>query len=210
MNKLSKQRPLPNIFNLYTILTVSLQFAVHFTALVFLFDQSKQFQQLLDLENNNSTTTTQSIDSDDLNSMSTEQILGNESIINSTSTNSTSESISDGFHTEFKPSLVNSTIYVIWLSVQIATFMVNYKGHPFMQSLRNNKPLCYSFMAPMFIVFCCVNGWWPGLSEQLSIVEFPLQMKPIVLGTIVGTFVLTLGIDRLCELFFGRLTLEEL
>lgn len=198
LKKLSSQRPLPNIFNLYTILTVTLQFAVHFSALVFLYSQARLFQESIDKQ-------TDSTSIDYTSSQSVENLL-----LDQNSTAAKDIGGSSSLHTEFKASLINSTVYIIWMSVQLAAFVVNYKGHPFMQDLRNNRPLCYSFIGSAFVVFTCVNGWSPSLTEQLSIVDFPREFRPILLGTIVGDFVLSYAIDRICEFLFGRLKLEQL
>lgn len=168
---LSKRRPLPNIFNLYTILTVLLQFAIHFCSLIYLVQAAVSYlpeplEEFPDTEK------------------------------------------------EFKPSLLNSTVYIISIALQVSTFAVNYKvccfilcfnflidflgvrsffyilwfrvinlcffskqGHPFMCSLRENKPLLYSIVGSFGLIFILVTGSMPEFSEQFSIVEFPLEVK---------------------------------
>ena len=74
---------------------------------------------------------------------------------------------------EFKPSLVNSTVYIISLSLQVSTFAINHKGHPFMESLKENKALLYSiiFSASAAVGLACRT--FPDLNEQFQIVDFP-------------------------------------
>jgi len=192
LKNLSNYRPLPNIFNIYTILTVTLQFLVHFSSLVFLYSQAKLIQSAMESQDDGQNPAT---------TLAPEQMVSN---------STTSDDSSSSLHTEFKASLLNSTVYIIWMSVQLATFVVNYKGHPFMQDLRNNRPLCYSFIGSAFVIFACVNGWSPSLTEQLSIVEFPIEFRTIVLTTIVADFSLSYLIDRICEYSVGRLRLESL
>ena len=45
---------------------------------------------------------------------------------------------------EFAPNLLNSVVYILSVMLQLNTFIINYRGHPYMESLTENKPLCYS------------------------------------------------------------------
>ncbi|GAB6029854.1 hypothetical protein CHUAL_005563 [Chamberlinius hualienensis] len=154
---LSRERPLANIFNTYTITTVLLQFAVHFSCLIYLVKLAKpDLDEKIDLES------------------------------------------------EFKPSLLNSTVYIISLALQISTFAVNYKGHPFMESLVENKPLLYSLVISEVAVFVLTMGFLPDIAIQFGIVDFPSEFRTKLLQILVADVALAFIVDRTCQFLFGK------
>ncbi|CAL4059528.1 unnamed protein product, partial [Meganyctiphanes norvegica] len=158
---LSKERPLPNIFNVYTVSTVLLQFAVHFTCLFYLVQQANIWSppkedKFADLEK------------------------------------------------EFEPSLLNSTVYIISMTLQISTFAINYRGHPFMESLFENKALLYSLLGSGSVVMSLALGVVPEFAQQFEIVDFPPEYRVMLVKVLVSDFMLSLIVDRSCLWLFGE------
>ncbi|CAB4026825.1 Hypothetical predicted protein, partial [Paramuricea clavata] len=130
LKTLSKERPLPNIFNVYTVLTVFCQFAVHFYSLYFLTKQAKRW------------------------------------------TPGRTENYVD-LDSKFEASIINSTVYLISMAMQLSTFAVNYKGHPFMESLLENKALLYSLAASAGAIMMLTTGVSVDFCSQFEIVAMP-------------------------------------
>lgn len=165
---LSKQRPLPNIFNLYTILTVLLQFAVHFVCLIFLVQEAK--------------------------------LRAPPELLIKPKTNLTMEEEDE----LFKPNIVNSTVYIISMALQIATFAINYRGMPYMESLKSNKPLLYSILGSSAVVLALTLGVMPEISEQLEIISFPDEFKLVLMQVLFADFFFSFLVDRTCLWICGE------
>lgn len=157
LKTLARQRPTPNIFNLYTLLTVALQFAVHFGCLIYVVQQAHIIEprEKVDLD------------------------------------------------AEFKPSVLNSAVYLMSMALQVSTFAVNYRGRPFMESLFENKPLLYSLLFSGAAVFILASGMSPDLTIKFELVEFMPEFRNILVANVAIDLIACFVIDRILNFIFG-------
>jgi cation-transporting ATPase 13A1 len=86
---------------------------------------------------------------------------------------------------EFKPSLLNSAIYLLQLIQQISTFAINYQGRPFRESIRENRAMYWGLLITGGIAFAGAMETFPSINEQLKLVPFTEEFKFILTTTMV-------------------------
>ncbi|XP_073824966.1 endoplasmic reticulum transmembrane helix translocase-like [Musca autumnalis] len=105
---------------------------------------------------------------------------------------------------KFEPNIINSTVYIICLALQVSTFAVNYKGHPFMESLRENRLLLYSILISTGLVFMLALGLSPELTNTFEIVDFPSDFRQILLYVLLADTIVAYLLDKVCSFLFGE------
>lgn len=115
-----------NIFNLYVLLSVLIQFAIHIAALLYITNLSYVYEPRegpIDLD------------------------------------------------AKFEPSLLNTAIYLLGLSQQVSTFVINFQGRPFREGITENSALYWGLIGAAAVAFSGATDFIPELNRPLQIVE---------------------------------------
>ncbi|KAJ2721910.1 putative cation-transporting ATPase 1 [Coemansia sp. Benny D115] len=157
LEKLSKERPQPNILSVYMLLTVLGQFAVHVLALVYLTLEVRKHEPSgeVDLEK------------------------------------------------KFEPSLLNTAMYLISLSQQVSTFVVNYQGHPFRESMKENKVFYRGLIGVGAIAVICATESMPDFNEYLKLVPMPDSFRDMLCIVMAVDFALAYAVEKACLFLFA-------
>ncbi|TPX07963.1 uncharacterized protein E0L32_010294 [Thyridium curvatum] len=109
---------------------------------------------------------------------------------------------------EFKPSLLNSGVYLLQLIQQISTFAVNYQGRPFRESLSENRGMYWGILGVTGIAFACSTELIPELNEQMKLVPFKPEFKTTMTAVMVidyaSCYVIEVVLKRLFSDFRPR------
>ncbi|GAB2291508.1 Probable manganese-transporting ATPase pdr2 [Dionaea muscipula] len=91
---------------------------------------------------------------------------------------------------EFHPNLVNTVSYMVGLMLQVATFAVNYMGHPFNQSISENKPFRYALVAGVVFFSAITSDLFRDLNDWLKLVPLPSGLRDKLL---IWAFLMFMG-----------------
>lgn len=105
---------------------------------------------------------------------------------------------------EFRPNLLNTSIYLISLSMQVATFGINYQGHPFRESLIENRYLWRSLQGSFLVSFLAALEWFPSFNQMIELVPLPYPFKNWLILIMLADILLAFLVERVCIALFSN------
>ncbi|AQK85838.1 putative manganese-transporting ATPase PDR2 [Zea mays] len=156
LQTLSAERPQPNIFCAYVLLSILGQFAMHIFFLI--------------------------------------------TAVNEASKHMPEECIEPD--SDFHPNLVNTVSYMVNMMIQVATFAVNYMGHPFNQSISENKPFKYALYGAVAFFTVITSDMFRGLNDYMKLEPLPEGMRGKLMLWAILMFCGCYGWERLLRWVF--------
>jgi cation-transporting ATPase 13A1 len=164
VDKLSRERPLGNIFNFYVLLSVLLQFAVHCAALLYITALSRSLEDVGEID----------------------------------------------LDKKFEPSLLNTAIYLLGLSQQVSTFVLNFQGRPFREGIKENRPLYLGLLGASCVAYSGALDLLPEFNSWLQLVDMKWSFRLVLTAVMVGDFAGCAIIETACKALFADLEPAEM
>ena len=74
---------------------------------------------------------------------------------------------------KFTPNVVNSIMFLMSSIMQVNTFVVNYRGHPFMEGFWENKLFCRSALFNYAVLAIVTAEVYTPINSMLELVAMP-------------------------------------
>lgn len=159
IQKLSRKRPQPNIFNFYILLSVLGQFAIHSFSLWYVVRETKLLLP--------------------------------------------ADWKPEKEEAKFAPNLLNTAVYLISLSMQVSTFLINYQGRPFRESLQENKPLYYSLLSLLAVAILGAAQVSSELNAKVELVDLTPKFSEFLVKTILFDLACSLAVEWVTNRYFS-------
>ena len=140
--KLSKQKPPSSVLCTETLISITIQFAIHYLAIMAVTIISDAYVDPYD-----------------------------------------PSQVPDG---PFNPNTLNTATFLVTVISTINTFLVNYRGRPYMESLSDNTLLFRSIQGCYFVLFVCALEVFPPLNQLMQLSPLPTAGPPIFDSGVVG------------------------
>lgn len=98
---------------------------------------------------------------------------------------------------KFSPSLMNSALFFLSTTQQISTFLVNYIGRPFRESLFENKKLLFCLLALLLVIHTLIMGSSEDLRTRMEVVSLG-EARNFVYLVLVADILLCYLAEKVC------------
>ncbi|KAL7544835.1 hypothetical protein ACHAWF_008199 [Thalassiosira exigua] len=80
----------------------------------------------------------------------------------------------------FHPNVLNTSAFLVTVLSSVNAFLVNYRGRPYVEDLRENKLLYRSIQGCYFVLFVCAVEAFPPLNQLMQLSPLPTSGPPAI------------------------------
>lgn len=111
---------------------------------------------------------------------------------------------------EYKPSLLNTAVYLLGLSQQVSTFVINFQGRPFREGIRENPPLYYGLAGVSAIAFAGATEFSPELNSWLQLFKMESWFRTQLTAAMIIDFAACFAVQQITKALFSNTNPKEI